>query len=118
MRRICDPDYEYAPWGDERRARASALHRKRWGAPDGYATVRGIHVPLEHRAPIRLWSDWIAYHDGEEAARCFIQGLRNNEWRDMPQLHRLYQDRKEVAALRREIRNIAWEAYRGNSDHS
>lgn len=116
MRSMGHPDYEHQPWSDERKAKASAFHRKRWAAPEGYATVRGVHVPFEHRAPIRYWSDHIFNHDGEEAARAFVQSLSDNEWRDMPRVTALYRAKKDIAAMREQIRQFEWEARRGNSD--
>ena len=99
----------------ELRDRLSAIHRRRWGAPEGYATVRGVHVPFEHRTPIRYWSDWLAYNEGEDAARAFIRGLKDADWLPMPRLWNLYGQRKAVAALRDEIRQLEWESRRWKS---
>lgn len=115
--RIVPADYEIRPMSNGQRARLSAIHRRRWGAPEGCATVRGIHIPFEYRDPIRYWSDWLAYHDGEDAARVFIQKLKDTDWRDMPRVRRLYNARKDVAAMRDEIRDIEWRFRHGNLDH-
>lgn len=113
-RSMADPDYRHRPMPEERKARLSEIHRKRWGAPEGFATVRGVHVPFEHRAPLRYWSDYIAYHDGEDIAAEWLARRAEAEWTDMPELWRLYRARKEIAATRDAIRLAEWELVHGH----
>lgn len=117
MRSIWHPEYVHRPWSDERKARASASHRARLGAPEGYATVRGVHVPYEHRAPIRYWSDWMAHHEGEDAARRWVRLLKDRNWSDMPTLWVAYRERKDIAKTREQIRRIQWELTYGNRNN-
>ena len=114
MRSIGHPDYRYRPISAKRKAKLSEIHRKRWGAPEGFCTVRGVHVPFEHRPPVRYWSDWIAYHQGEERARQWIQGLRDAEWADMPAITEIFNQRKEIARTRDAIRAAQWELVHGH----
>lgn len=118
MRRICDPGYKRRHWSEEHRARLSEIHRKRWGAPEGFATVRGVHVPFEYRDALRYWTNSISATGSEEEARRFAQQIRDNDWRDMPRIQRLYEERMEIAETREQIRRIQWELQHGHSDHS
>jgi hypothetical protein len=115
-RSMADQHYEHRPWSEEHRARLSAIHRKRWGAPEGYCTVRGVHVPFEHRAPVRYWSDWCAHHQGKDAARQWIESLKADEWFTMPRLWELYRARLEIAKTRDFIREFQWEVRYGHSN--
>jgi hypothetical protein len=99
------------PWTRERRRQLSAIHRKRWGAPEGYCTIRGIHVPFEHREPIRYWSDWWAHHYGEDDAKKFVADLKSADWKLIPRLRQLWNQKRQVGRNRDLIRNLVWEAY-------
>jgi hypothetical protein len=117
MRRICDPDYERRSWSEEHRSRLSAIHRKRWGAPEGYATIRGVHVPFEYRAPLRYWSDYIAHHYGEDVARRYLRTAEADGWIEMPRIRDFYDKRREIARTRDAIREFLWSIRYGNPDH-
>lgn len=107
---MADADYEYRPMSVERRARLSAIHRKRWGAPDGYATVRGVHVPFEHRDPLRYWANWISAREGETAAHDFVAAVRDGNWKAVPRIRALFEERQAVHRNRELLRRLEWEA--------
>ena len=114
MRSISDLDYRYRPISKERKAKLSEIHRKRWGAPEGYCTVRGVHVPFEHRPPVRYFSDYVATNYGEDQARKRTQALADSHWQGMDDLWSLYQERRDIALTREAIRKAEWEIVRGN----
>jgi hypothetical protein len=104
-------EYPNKRWSEERRERMAALHRKRHGAPDGFCTVHGIHVPAEHGQPVRYWADWFARSHGREAAREFIIGLREERWASMPRIRDLWISKKLIGKNAELVRSIVWEAF-------
>jgi hypothetical protein len=106
--------YQRARWTDERRAAASVLGRKRHGAPDGFCTIYGIHVPFEHRDPLRHWADWLTYHHGQDEARRMLLELKADNWRDVPRLRRLWEQKKLIHENGKVIADITWEAWRAD----
>lgn len=106
------PDYERTTMPPERRERLSAIHRARWGAPAGMATVMGVHVPLKYRDALRLWSNWVSTNAGAPAARRFVEQLRERDWADMPRIQELYEQRLAVRQSRKTIRRFKQEVYR------
>lgn len=109
-RSMAHPDYVYTPWSEERRGRVSKKMCESLGAPKGYATVRGIHVPYEHRKALHYWATWIKDNHGTAAAETFIRELKARDWTGIEELKRLWgvridirQNKKLIAALQREI---------------
>lgn len=101
----------------EHRRRMNALHCKRWGASEGHCTVRGVHVPIEHREPVRYWSDWWSYHYGEEDAKQFIADLKAGDWKLIPRLRELWNQKKQISHNSEIIRDLVREAWhRENQD--
>lgn len=114
MRSMGHPDYVHRPMSDERRSRLSEIHRKRWGAPDGFCTVYGVHVPFEHRTPVRYWADWVAYRQGWDGAQGFVEGLKSENWASVPRLWTLYQRKLEVRRTADFLRYLEAEARRAD----
>lgn len=108
--------YQREPWSDERRARLSEIHRKRWGAPDGFCTIYGIHVPFEHREPIRYWADWVAYHQGRESAQEFVHRQRASDYSAVDYLRKLMLRKRQIYHNAEAIRQVQWEAHRANQN--
>ncbi len=97
-------------WSDERREKAAVAGRRRFGAPDGFATVYGVHVPLEHAEPLRFWAHWLSYNESPERASSFVEYHRLIDWSDVPRLRELWEERQQIADNREAIRLLTWEA--------
>lgn len=106
--------YPNKRWSDEKRERVALLHRRRHGAPDGYSTVHGIHVPSEHEKPLRYWADWLKHNQGAEAATRFLKELKAANWERAPELRAMWLRKKQIGKNREMIRQLVWEAYHAN----
>lgn len=95
----------------ELRAHLSAAHRARLGAPEGMATVRGVHVPYEYRDALAFWGDWIAHHFGPDNAFAFVEKEKAEGWQNMPRITELFEQRLQVREARRAIRKFRTEVY-------
>ena len=105
-----DPDYAYRPMTVEHKNRLSEVHRKRWGAPEGMCTLRGVHIPFEYREDLMVFANRIAQREGKEKARAWVQELKDGGWRRMPEIKRLAEEWRMVAENRELIR---WLPYGG-----
>lgn len=101
-------------WTSERRERAANFHRKRHGAPDGFSTVHGVHVPSEHEKPVRFWADWLKHNHGPDTAAQFINELKADNWSRVPGVRALWLRRKQIHENKELIRRLQWEAHRAN----
>jgi hypothetical protein len=108
--------YEREPWSQERKDRMAAIHRRRWGAPEGHCTIYGVHVPLEHADPIRFWAQWLSCQMGRATAREFVEGLKAEAYASVDRIRFLWQQRLEVGHNRELIRQIEWEAWHADKD--
>lgn len=103
-------------WTLERRERMRDLHRQRAGAPPGFCTVHGLHVPAEHRGPVRYFADAIASRWGADRAAEFVKHHLSTGWAEAANLHDLWARKLEIRRTRKMIRQVQWEAYRANQD--
>ena len=94
--------FKIGAWSDDRTAKASAAIRRRLGAPDGCATVYGVHVPFEYSEPLRLFASRVARLEGKKASSIYVQQIKDDEWRQMPEIIERY----ELALLLRQTRKI------------
>lgn len=99
-------------WTTERREKMAKIHRKRWGAPDGYCTIYGRHVLLEHAEPIRFWAQWLAAQYGKESAADFVAGLIEEDYASVDRIRDMWLERQQVAENREMIREIEVEVFR------
>jgi len=103
-------DLRSRPWGESRREKMSALHRARCGAPVGYATVYGVHVPYGASKPVRYWAKWLGDMAGpekaHEAAREFVIACERNRWRMAEKLQELMDEKRAVHRNRSIIREL------------
>lgn len=97
-RALNHPDYSYSPWSEHRRERAAALAKRRLGAPAGYCTIYGVHVPDTHAAGLRVAAQKVAAKQGYVEASKFVTAAKAKGWRIAD--NRPWSD-QEDAALRR-----------------
>lgn len=102
--------FRIGAWSDDRRERMAAIHRRRWGAPDGHCTIYGVHVPLEHAGPIRFWAEWIAAKEGAVAACKFVESIKSDDYVRVDRLREMCHERRAGAENGDLIREIQWEA--------
>lgn len=106
MRSMGDPDFRRSYWTQERREAMSEKRRRAWGAPDGHATLYGIHIPLEHRGPLRYWADWCFTRGGQQAAVDFVLDAKSQGWANMPSLRAMWEEKLAIAENRKMIRML------------
>ena len=96
-------------WSPQRRARMQSLARSRAGAPTGFGTVYGIHVPAEHCEPVRYFASRLRCRHGRTEAEQFVRGLQADGWSAMPRWRDLWQRRVEIDRSRRIVKLIRME---------
>jgi hypothetical protein len=107
-----DPDFVYTPWPKERRAMMSRIHRTRHGAPPGFSTVYGVHVPHQFSDVVRYWAHWICNVSDSASAKKFVEFHQSIDWLEMPELTKLCDEKREVHRNRGRILRILFEAKR------
>lgn len=90
----------------------SEIHRRRCGAPAGFATLYGVHIPFEHRDPLAYWAAWLALRYGRHEAEAFVRDTMAQRWTTVPALRALYEQKLEVARTKKAIRNLSRKALR------
>lgn len=108
--------YFLGAFSDERRARMSASQNRRLGNPEGYRTLYGILVPVEHHATLTHCAQLVRGRGGPEKARAFVRSVKAEGWACMPRLREASAMRKNITANQRTVRNLVMEVYRANKN--
>lgn len=126
---MCHPDYVYRPWGNQRRAEASARSKKRLGIPADCRRIYGVHVPIEQADRILKFALIVARLKGNEQAHEFVKEAKDENWNvEMPMLSawgqrdwQLYRDLIAEGMSREEVAEFAgvveWYLNKGVDQH-
>lgn len=109
-------DQKRLGWSEDRRAMMREVHRRRHGAPNGYCTIYGTHVPSEHHDPVRYWAGWLANRHGRAAAVEFVKDHAANNWSEISRVRELWDIKKLVSANRQTIRRVEQEIENANKN--
>jgi hypothetical protein len=82
-RSTTDPDYEYRPMSDERKAELSVIQRRRLGIPDGFHQVYGHYVPDELAPAIRYRAQEVIRRAGKMAMSATMARAEKLGWETM-----------------------------------
>lgn len=97
-------------WTEKRRAKVSEIHRARHGAPPGYSTVYGVHVPFAIAKAVRYWADREANDAGPAqrfaAGQAFVRLCEQGNWSNSPALVELWKERLIIRENRKIIRSL------------
>jgi hypothetical protein len=75
VRSMSDPNYQYRPWSDERRAALGRSVRARLGVPDGHHLLYGVFVPNALWSEIARRANYHLSKRGRTHLTAFVQAL-------------------------------------------